>query len=195
MSDDSKPADTLMITAPERTFERSRGCYNCKGWDNGERARTYWHECRIADRQALQAAGAPRLVRYGDQEKSGSDIARELAKRGFGGEDGARIAAEARASMSPDERAAMDKMMEEVVVDDARFQVFDAQLAQGQIGLCMKGPRPKDMGGPEGTFVVFSFLCDRWDACEGASVAAGLGPVDKLPAELWDIADSRAKKV
>ena len=27
-----------------RVFQRSQGCWNCKGWDNGPRAKQYWED-------------------------------------------------------------------------------------------------------------------------------------------------------
>ena len=80
--------------------------------------------------------------------------------------------------------------------NDARLQQLmqmDHMIANGMAGLCMKGARPKDLGGPEGDFVHAEFLCDRWTGIEGHSVATS-GHEDKLNEELRQIADDRAEK-
>ena len=81
-------------------------------------------------------------------------------------------------------------------VKDARLQqlmMMDQMIANGTAGLCMKGPRPKADGGPEGDFVHCEYLCNRWIGTEGHSVATA-GHDDKLGDELLDIADGRAQK-
>lgn len=82
-------------------------------------------------------------------------------------------------------------------MSDARLQQLmqmDQMIAHGQAGLCMKGARPKELGGPEGDFVHAEFLCDRWTGAEGHTVATH-GHTDKLNEELYEIAEDRAKKV
>jgi hypothetical protein len=64
----------------------------------------------------------------------------------------------------------------------------DVGVANGKLGVCMRGRVAADL-------VDFRYLCSGWDARQGASVAASSvgGKLDKLPDELRDIADSRAK--
>lgn len=147
MSDLIKP-----ITAPERTFERGRGCWNCKSFENDQLSRQRWRECRTRDLGYIASSGSlPRLGELELPNPSGKD---------------ARL-------------------------DQIRF--MDAAITSGSAGLCLKGPRPKDLGGPEGDFVHCKFLCDRWDGRSGHSVATAGRPLDKLNDELWDIAEGRAK--
>jgi hypothetical protein len=80
---------------------------------------------------------------------------------------------------------------------DARLQdlhKMDRMIAMGIAGLCMKGPRPKADGGPDGDFCHSEYLCDRWVGVVGHSVATS-GHDDKLGEELHEIADDRAEKV
>ncbi len=55
------------MVAPERTVNRGRGCWNCKGYNNSELARQHWgtHKLRIL----ASFAGTASLVRLGEQEK------------------------------------------------------------------------------------------------------------------------------
>jgi hypothetical protein len=81
--------------------------------------------------------------------------------------------------------------------DDPRLKQLkdmDRMVATGCVGICMKGSRPKEMGGPEGEFVAYAFLCDRWDGRDGHSLATAGKPVDKLNEELQIIALERVKK-
>jgi hypothetical protein len=80
--------------------------------------------------------------------------------------------------------------------NDARLQQLmqmDHMIANGMAGLCMKGARSAEDGGPPGDFVHAEFLCDRWNGVEGHSVATS-GHEDKLNEELRQIADDRAEK-
>lgn len=73
---------------------------------------------------------------------------------------------------------------------DPIFQPLnDMEMAvhAGKAGLCLRGKAQTD-------FVHFQYLCDGWTGREGASVATAGRPIDPLPAELHEIAESRAKK-
>lgn len=144
--------NTKTMVAPERVFERGRGCWNCKSFENDQLARTRWQECRERDLAHILTSGP--LPRLGDMELP-----------------------------NPTGRDAR--------IDQVRL--MDALVANGGVGLCLKGARPKDLGGPEGDFVHHKFLCDRWDGRTGHSVATAGKPLDKLNDELWDIAEGRAK--
>jgi hypothetical protein len=79
---------------------------------------------------------------------------------------------------------------------DARLnniRQMDALIASDMAGLCMKGARPKNLGGPEGDFVHAKFFCDRWSGRDGASLVTA-GHDDKLNEELNEIVEDRAKK-
>lgn len=45
--------------APERTFERTTGCYNCFHYMDGEPAKKLYLECRERDRTVLLGRGCP----------------------------------------------------------------------------------------------------------------------------------------
>lgn len=80
--------------------------------------------------------------------------------------------------------------------NDARLQqllMMDQMIARGHAGLCMKGARSKEDGGPEGDFVHCDFLCNRWTGREG-SAEVTRGHDDKLGDELHQIAEDRAQK-
>lgn len=139
------------FTAPERTFTRGRGCWNCKSYENGDLCRQHWgtHKLRLL----TSLSGAAPLTRLGDMEKPQPGTA------------------------------------------DARYDQInqmDKAIQVGVIGMCMKGARPDTLGGPSGDFVEHRFLCDRWDGRQGASLATGARPLDKLNDELADIALDRA---
>ena len=134
-----------VIIPQDRVFERGRGCWNCKSFENSEMSRTHWRECRAAEEQAIVASGGdPVLVRLGDME---NPAAQET---------------------------------------NARFQWMDNLINSGRAGMCLKGKAP-------GTFVHHKYLCDGWTGRDGASVATDGRPLDKLPEELVELAESRAK--
>jgi hypothetical protein len=54
------------ISAPERTFERSRGCWNCKSFENNQLSRQHWSTCRTRDLAHVASTGA--ITRLGDLE-------------------------------------------------------------------------------------------------------------------------------
>ena len=146
-------SNSRKMTAPERTFERRRGCYSCKHFENEELSRKHW-EIHKAARLASFANSAP-MASLGDMENP---------------------------HYNPRRDARMDMIA-----------TTDNLIKRGEFGLCMKGPRPKSLGGPEGDFVAATFLCDRWNGRDGHSLATAGKPLDKLGDELLDIADGRAK--
>jgi hypothetical protein len=63
----SKPIKNFV--APERSFTRGRGCWNCSHFENGELSRQQWRNHRSqTEAHILQSGGAP-LERLGDMEK------------------------------------------------------------------------------------------------------------------------------
>jgi hypothetical protein len=125
------------FTAPERTFERGQGCYNCIHYENGERSKQHWgsHKMRLLNSLAKSMP----LIRLDEDEVSRAKDAR---------------------------------------LDQVRQ--MDTAIATGVVGMCNKGARPMDMGGPPGDFVEHRFLCNRWTGKDGASLATG-GKMDLLP--------------
>lgn len=140
-----------MFAAPERTFERGRGCWNCLSYENGTLCRQHWGTHKLRLLYTLSQA-AP-LVRLGEMEKPKPGTA--------------------------------DARREQI-------EQMDKAITTGVVGMCMKGARPQALGGPEGDFVEHRFLCDRWDAKQGASIATSGKLLDKLSDELADIALDRA---
>jgi hypothetical protein len=67
---------------------------------------------------------------------------------------------------------------------------LDHLVASGHVGCCTRGGRTAD-GNPVGDFVVHSFLCDRWNALAGASLAREGGKLDDLPEEARDKMNNR----
>jgi len=130
-----------MIVPKDRIFERSRGCWNCKHFENGQLSQQHWAARRPQDEmEILQKQGATNLLGV-------------------------------------------------VPRNDRMFQTLndmEQAVKLGQAGMCMKGMTKTD-------FVHFKYLCEGWTGKEGASVATEGRPVDLLPAELKEIADSRAK--
>jgi len=70
---------------------------------------------------------------------------------------------------------------------DARFEMMDKLIHAGTAGLCMHGKVDTD-------FVHCQYLCTGWNGRDGHSLATSGRPLDKLPDELMDIAEGKAKK-
>lgn len=60
--------------------------------------------------------------------------------------------------------------------------MMDSQMAAKQFVACHVGRDPK--GNPVGDFVHCTYLCDRWTARQGASIARAGSAPDRLPEEL-----------
>ena len=73
---------------------------------------------------------------------------------------------------------------EHPVVRNIREMVpkLDTAVEAGGWACCSKGKNPD--GTPIGDFVASTYLCDRWSARQGASVAREGQAADKLPEEL-----------
>jgi len=71
---------------------------------------------------------------------------------------------------------------------DARYDNWVLAAKSGQIGLCLRG-------GVEDDFVHHKYLCPKWNAAQGASVARAGAKADLLPDELAEVVEARAKKV
>ena len=159
-----------MVTFKDRTFERGRGCWNCLHWDNGENAKTNYR---------LRTDRTPLLGRIGDLgDVSSPDLSRELGnlvRAGYTPQEGVEILIRERKMAAP------------------RAAIFDRMADQGAIGLCRGGGVDKNDNPVD--FVAFGYLCHKWNGRDGHSVATAGKPLDKLPDELAEIAEGRAKKV
>jgi hypothetical protein len=169
--------------APERTIQRSRGCWNCTHFNNAELAKQHYKSRTMQEKMALRARHIPALERLADNDASVRDLAQKTAglmKRGFSEQDAQRIA-------TADVQRELGQIVTQARREDARFQKFDQMMATGQIGICVTGHSPGD-------FIDCRYLCDHWDAAQGASVATEGQPLDKLPEEVREDIDSKAKK-
>jgi hypothetical protein len=101
---------------------------------------------------------------------------------------------------APTEREAPLPAWRDVPVENSQkkreetLKKMDHAISNGTFGMCMKGKRPASMGGPEGDFVHCAFLCDRWNGRDGASIATQGKKLDKLPGELREIMEDKAKR-
>ena len=171
MSDDVKIIGGMAVPG-ERVVERGRGCWNCTAFDSGPRTLERFHALRIAeiranpDRLAPPQGSVPVAARAGrnDPCPCGSNRKYKLCCLHLAEAD-----ALARAVVGREE---------------ARLAAVGRLIAAGRVGTCGKGPRPKDAGGPEGDFVEFGFLCDRWNGKTGSSGATDGRKLDDLPGEL-----------
>lgn len=65
---------------------------------------------------------------------------------------------------------------------------LDRGIASGTIGKCL-GEGETAAGEPVGDFVVTNYLCHKWSAAEGASIARAGQKADDLPEEIMDKLD------
>jgi hypothetical protein len=61
----------------------------------------------------------------------------------------------------------------------------DHGVASGSLGMCL-GHGVDRNGNPVGDLVMSTYLCEKWNGAQGASVARGGEAPDTLPAELED---------
>lgn len=79
---------------------------------------------------------------------------------------------------------------QKVINIKAMVDTLDHQVAAHNLLRCTTG-RTAD-GKPVGGLVAHNYLCDRWNAAEGASLARGGQKADKLPEELAADLDGKA---
>lgn len=181
MANDDNGAGRI-ITSKERTFERGRGCWNCKSYENGQMAKQQYAlhraakvaELRMREAQGVQAGTTP----IGDHDLSSLAIQKkldDLKKTGLTEAQAVEVIAAAAAAMKGG-------------ADDPAFRLFDQLFATNAAGICLVGGLPSD-------FVHNQCLCEKWNGRDGSSVATSGRPLDKLADELGDIAEGRAKKV
>jgi len=153
--------------APERTFERGRACHNCVSFENGNMAKQHWLVHRAA--RMAEYLSTPAVGRVGEPTPPPPPSS-------------------LLTDVQPDPRQyPHDPRMRQL-------HDIDRLVNAGCVGICLKGCRPKSLGGPEGDFITYSFLCDRWTGRDGHSVATAGHPLDKLNEELAIIAEERAQK-
>ncbi len=174
--------------APERVVERSRGCWNCKHFNNDEMARSHYRKTMTEERMGLAMNLLPAMGRLGDDDGSIREAAQDagkLIRQGHSMEQAMDIALAKQAPKNPH----IAKVVAEAQGQEARLQAFDRMASLGAIGICMTGKT-------EGTFVDCRFLCESgWSGAQGASVATEGQPLDKSAVEMTDEINSKAKKV
>ena len=69
------------------------------------------------------------------------------------------------------------------------IDTVDHSVAAGALMRCTKGRQPN--GDPVGDLVAHNYLCDRWSAAQGASMARAGQAADKLPEELAEDLDGK----
>lgn len=181
------PAVSNKISLPlaDRTFERRQGCWNCRGLASKEESLQHWrtserptHEARIAEGKRLIMEGAvvdPTMV-----ARFKNTPVNERCPCGSGQKY-------KRCHRPKDEAAAslfhkidgIEKATEHLNRFEASIMHGDPIL--GQMALCNERTSPK-----HGTYVSDKYLCDRWSATTGASVAREGAKPDLLPEEMVD---------
>jgi hypothetical protein len=166
----------------DRTVERGRGCWNCKSFDNGGLSKQKYAmhraakvaEMRMQSAQGIQSGTTP----IGDADLSTLEIQKKLDElKGTGLTETQAIEVLAAAAAAHTGRDG-----------DPAFRLFDGLISSGAAGVCMVGGMGTD-------FVHAQCLCDKWNGRQGTSTATSGRPLDKLPDELVDIAEGKAKKV
>lgn len=163
-----------------RTQERTQGCWNCRHavtdvaevmqeWKTADRPR---REAQIAEAKARATA------------TGGVDLAALTRQKNTNRNDPCPCGSGAkykRCHLDKD-KAAADVMKRIDGIENATriMDNIEGAIGQGLYMICKN-----KLSGHQ--YVNHRFLCDKWDAAQGASVArAGQGP-DKLPEELKDI--------
>lgn len=71
---------------PGRTFERTQGCWNCKNFDNGDKAKAYWRDvCRPRDLRHAQAYEVAGNKKAAQETRDTIKAADEAIKAGVAG--------------------------------------------------------------------------------------------------------------
>lgn len=165
------------FTAPGRTFERSRGCYSCKYFNNGELALNHYKEMRSAqNHQEVQRLGDDEIVDIQTRVK-------ELRSKGYSDRVALRIAEREALEMLEAGESPTPKRK------NAKYQMFDVMAQSGQIGICMANGVMTD-------FVHHAYLCEKWTGRAGAEIAREEGASETermLPEELKEKIDGSAK--
>lgn len=160
-----------IIQLADRTIERSRGCWSCIGFDNGDGCKTDYRN---------RPDVALRKMRVSAWDMNSVDFHREVG----------RLKAQ---GLTQDQAVhhVMQQKQQEIIVSN-QLSLFDRQVENGEIGRCRIGgvdtrDNPVD-------FIHMKYLCHKWSGRDGSSVATSGRPLDKLPDELRDDADSAVAK-
>lgn len=162
-----------LVVPAERVVERGRRCQNCVSFETGPRAVQHYKACRAAELTANPTSAFNQLRVEGPA----------TPKQGRNEPCACRSGRKHKHCCL--EIAEADRVAKAAVArEEGRLAAFARMIADGRIGMCGKGRRPKADGGPEGDFVEAGFLCDRWTGVDGSSAATEGHAIDKLPAEL-----------
>jgi hypothetical protein len=156
------------ITFKDREVERGRGCWNCIHWDNGDGA-------KMSYKLRTDRRGPSRIGDVGNL--SGAEFSNQLGqlmRQGYSQQQGIEILIRQKNIAAP------------------RASVFDKMIDEGAIGLCRGGG--VDKLDQKVDFVEYGHLCHKWTGRDGHSVATAGKTLDKLPDELAEIVESKAKK-
>jgi hypothetical protein len=181
----SKPGTEKVFSAPERTVERGRGCWNCIHFENEDLAKQHYADRIQQEKTAAAAQGIEGLSRLGDDDASIRDVAHKAAEfmqQGHSMEQATNMALEVVGASS----SAAKYALQEARRKEARFQVYTHASRLGLIGICLKG------SGSD--FVEYRCFCDKWAGREGHRIAAEGHAPDKLPEELVEEIDGKAEK-
>jgi len=166
----------------DRTVERGRGCWNCTSFENGPMAKEKYAAHRAAKVAELRMKNAQGIQSgtqgIGDADLSTLEIQKkldELKRTGLTEVQAIEVLAAAAAAHTGRD-------------GDPAFRLFDGLISSGAAGVCM-------VGGMNTDFVHGQCLCAKWNGRQGTSTATSGRPLDKLPDELVDIAEGKAKKV
>ena len=175
----------IELPLPGRTFERTQGCWNCTGLCDQVTSLARW---RQADRPAAerQIAKMKQLILTNPVDplmlqrfRTTQPTARCTCGSGKRYDACHRTRDEAAAQVY--------KGIEGIEMATAHLDRFEASIAGGdkilgQMALCNEPSSEKYQ-----SYVSDRYLCDRWNAKQGASVARAGQAADKLPEELKDI--------
>lgn len=145
------------IPLTDRTFARSKGCWNCKHAGTPDVGVAYFRsscrprdEARIASLK-IQLADIPPTLGLGDAASRANDAKRDGLLRMI------------------EENTTMLDALEKAVADGKAIRCINPRCAN------------------DGDFKSFRFLCDQWSGVTGASLASkGTATEDMLPEELKD---------
>lgn len=157
-----------IIPLKGRTVERSRGCWNCVSFDNSEAVKLNYQ---------LRPDVTSRLTRIGTPgEMDAAAFNRELGKL---------------VSQGLTRQAAAEQLIQ-AHQQNQQLSYFDRLIESGHAGLC-RGNGVDSNDNPV-DFVHIQYLCHKWNGRVGSSVATSGKPLDKLPDELRDDAETEASK-
>lgn len=173
-----------LLVPSDRVVERKQGCWNCI-----HHANSHTDEPRLASLWSAHKAGLVRKLR-----ESRMYDRQQLAVN----PDATLMVARLR-KQGVDQDTAIEAATREALNQDPRFAIIqkvEDDIASGALGICTApgGPAPNAAGEVPGDFIYSAFLCSKWTARSGASVARGTDKADLLPDELRDRIDGDLPK-